>query len=440
MDNHADYWTDPINGSDDNNNGLIDESVRFIVALADIGQPYSCSQWGNQGINGIPVIIEDTGTIFSWLHDDWNAYPTYAVLDHEMRVADKPWPYGSTDNLIQSLYENCENVGLCGDADSDGDGFSTGEDNCPNNYNPDQNDSDDDGLGDVCDDCFDLSGDLNSDGLINITDIVTTVNIVLSGGINSSQFSDCEKSNADYNSDGIINILDIIQIVNIILGNTPQYCHCSGQGFDLQKSEGKADIAFIINGDDLKIEIDATHLFSGVQFGLKSDDVDVSLLDNSHIKIESNFINGVKNVIAYSILNQPFDSKKTIFTISNGAKLDLDDISILIGDTHGYEMTLVKSNEITVFQNGPHQFKLNGVYPNPFNPVAEINFSIPQSGHVTLVAYNTNGQQVDVIFDGYQEVGLHSYSWHAGNLPSGIYYIKLSDGINQQFEKAILLK
>ena len=440
MDNYADYWTDPVNGNDDNNNGLIDESVKFIVALADIGQPYSCSQWGNQGINGIPVIIEDTGTIFNWLHDDYNAYPTYAVLDHEMRVADKPWPYGSTNNLIQTLYENCENAGLCGATDSDEDGLSGIDDNCPSDYNPDQTDIDSDGIGDVCDDCLNSAGDLNSDGLINITDIVSTVNIVLNGGMSSSQYLDCEKLNADFNSDGIINILDIIQIVNIILCNSPQNCHCSGQGYDLEKSEGIAKVSFITDGNDLKIEINGTHEFSGIQFGLKSENIEISILDNSHIKIESNFNNGTNNIIAYSLLNQPFDSKKAIFTLTNGLNLNPKDISIIVGDTHGFEMKLVKSNEVSVFQNGPHIFELNSVYPNPFNPTTEISFSIPVEGHITLIAYNTNGQQVDIIFDGYQELGLHSYSWNAGRLPSGIYYIKLSDGINQQFEKAILLK
>jgi hypothetical protein len=440
MDSHADYWTDPVDGQDNNNNDLVDEKVRFIVALADIGQPYSCDQWGNQGINGIPVIVEDTGTIFSWLHDDWTAYPTYAVLDHEMRVADKPWPYGSTDNLIQSLYENCESAGFCGETDSDGDGLSGTDDNCPSDYNPNQDDSDEDGLGDACDDCLNSSGDLNSDGLINITDIVTSVNIILSGGYNSSIYSNCEKSNADYNSDNIINILDLIQIVNVILGNTVQYCHCSSPDLDLEKSVGKANVSYITSGNDLIINLEATHLFSGVQFEFYSNDVEVDLLDNSHIKIESSYINNMTNVIAYSFLNQPFDSKKASFTIKNGKDVNLQEIQIEVGDTHGKSMTLIKSDESTVFQNGPHSFELSGIYPNPFNPVAEVNFSIPQSGHVTLVAYNTNGQQVDVIFDGYQKFGDHSYSWYAGNLPSGVYYIKLSDGINQQFEKAVLLK
>ena len=53
-----------------------------------------------------------------------------------------------------------------------------------------------------------LAGDINGDYIINIQDIVLTVNLVMIGEYNS---------NADLNSDGATNILDIVQIVNIIL-------------------------------------------------------------------------------------------------------------------------------------------------------------------------------------------------------------------------------
>jgi len=52
-------------------------------------------------------------------------------------------------------------------------------------------------------------GDLNMDGVINILDVISLVNVVLSGE---------ENDNADLNSDGTNNILDIIILVNIILG------------------------------------------------------------------------------------------------------------------------------------------------------------------------------------------------------------------------------
>ncbi len=51
-------------------------------------------------------------------------------------------------------------------------------------------------------------GDINGDYIINVQDIVLTVNLVLSEEYNSA---------ADLNSDSVINVLDIVQIINIIL-------------------------------------------------------------------------------------------------------------------------------------------------------------------------------------------------------------------------------
>ena len=54
-----------------------------------------------------------------------------------------------------------------------------------------------------------LSGDLNSDGLINVLDVVVLVNIVLGG----SEPVD----SGDLNGDGVLNVLDVVMLVNIIL-------------------------------------------------------------------------------------------------------------------------------------------------------------------------------------------------------------------------------
>ena len=54
-----------------------------------------------------------------------------------------------------------------------------------------------------------ISGDINDDGIVNILDIISVVNIVLGAEQNEA---------ADVNSDGLVNILDIVSIVNIILG------------------------------------------------------------------------------------------------------------------------------------------------------------------------------------------------------------------------------
>ena len=53
-------------------------------------------------------------------------------------------------------------------------------------------------------------GDINSDGTINVQDIIILVNVILSGENNAL---------ADINDDGNIDVLDIVVIINIILQN-----------------------------------------------------------------------------------------------------------------------------------------------------------------------------------------------------------------------------
>jgi len=78
--------------------------------------------------------------------------------------------------------------GVCGcgavDDDSDGDGVEDCIDNCPDDANPDQADSDDNGIGDACeavDQCT-CRGDMNTDGQIDLEDLQTLAGILLDAG------------------------------------------------------------------------------------------------------------------------------------------------------------------------------------------------------------------------------------------------------------------
>jgi len=62
------------------------------------------------------------------------------------------------------------------------------------------------------------SGDINSDSIINVVDVVIIVNAILDNNLMDS-FSSCQITLGDLNSDGVINVVDIIGIVNIILNN-----------------------------------------------------------------------------------------------------------------------------------------------------------------------------------------------------------------------------
>ena len=386
--------------------------------------------------------------MFSILHDSWSAFPTFALIDHNMVVRAKPWTLdsntnsnscdgsnstvsgwngGSTSNFIQQLVNECGT--LCEpNSDSDDDGFMNDEDNCPNDSNPDQYDGDLDGAGDACDDCFDSPGNFNAESeggnVIDILDIVSMVNVIL-----SSMPTDCDLSNGDLNGDGIANINDLILLVNIILN--------SGR---VAPIEGHADVSYIEHGDSIEITIDSDVDFSGVQIMYATDsEGSVELKDNSHIDRHSRYEGGVMRYVAYNTFNNPFDSHKAEFVIT-GSDIKAQDVLITVSSPTGHEVELSHEVAGNVYQTGQYRFELSGVYPNPFNPAAEISFTLPADGHVKLSVFNVKGQEVDVIFEGFQSIGSHQYRWDAGDQPSGVYYMRLMSGDQVETVKAVLMR
>ena len=166
----------------------------------------------------------------------------------------------------------------------------------------------------------------------------------------------------------------------------------------------------------------------------------ISLKDNSHVTQMSHHTNGVMVYVAYTMLNDSFDSHKAQFIIEDGALLDINDVFVMMGTESGQAFELSRYESDELYQTGPYAFELQNVYPNPFNPSTEVSFSLPQDGHVRLSVYNIMGQEVDMIFEGFQSYGEHSYRWNANTFPSGIYYIRLATENRVTSTKAMLMK
>jgi hypothetical protein len=88
----------------------------------------------------------------------------------------------------------------------------------------------------------------------------------------------------------------------------------------------------------------------------------------------------------------------------------------------------------------PSKFGLSQNYPNPFNPTTNINYTVPTSGFVSLKVYNTLGQEVATLFEGFQNVGLYKLDFDASKLASGIYLYRLQTNGFTQTKKMILMK
>jgi hypothetical protein len=73
---------------------------------------------------------------------------------------------------------------------------------------------------------------------------------------------------------------------------------------------------------------------------------------------------------------------------------------------------------------------LHGAVPNPFNPMAEIRFSLPRAGRVSLRVYDLAGRLVRTLVDGQMGPGHHSERWDGRDdaglgVASGVYYARL---------------
>jgi hypothetical protein len=73
----------------------------------------------------------------------------------------------------------------------------------------------------------------------------------------------------------------------------------------------------------------------------------------------------------------------------------------------------------------PEEYVLHEAYPNPFNPSTKIRYGLPERSRVKLEVYNMLGNIVAVLVDGERSKGYYEVEWVAGNLPSGVYLIRL---------------
>jgi len=78
--------------------------------------------------------------------------------------------------------------------------------------------------------------------------------------------------------------------------------------------------------------------------------------------------------------------------------------------------------------------------PNPFNPITEISFFLPEASVVSVDIFNLMGQRVATLSDEYRGAGMHTISWDAGSLASGVYFYRLKAGGRVCTRKMVLLK
>ena len=161
---------------------------------------------------------------------------------------------------------------------------------------------------------------------------------------------DCGFASADMDGNGDINVLDIISIVGEILGN---------------KTAADATEATLIN--------------SGSSLLLKSDGyiggIEMTLTHGEDFSLE---LSGNALVSDYATKD---GQTKVVIVVPEG--------EVLFTTTGDYTVAdvLVANSSSAVSVNQASKFELSSAYPNPFNPVTSMSFTMPQDGLASVKVY-----------------------------------------------------
>lgn len=88
----------------------------------------------------------------------------------------------------------------------------------------------------------------------------------------------------------------------------------------------------------------------------------------------------------------------------------------------------------------PKDYQLRQNHPNPFNATTVIPFSLKKTGHTRLSIYDLMGKEVLRLVDQPLAAGNYQYTLAMDELPTGVYFYKLTAGDFTAVRKLILMK
>jgi hypothetical protein len=250
-------------------------------------------------------------------------------------------------------------------------------------------------LGELTDVGCASEGDVNSDGSLDVLDVVAVVGYILG----NSDAIDC----ADLNNDGNVDVLDVVAMVSTILG---------GRGEE-------ASSATFTKTDDL-MAMTADGVVGAVLMTLShGSDFSLELTKDAFVA-DYNTDGGTTKLMVVN-------PEGEIFTSTGDYTVE----EVVAATTEGY---------INTNWDGPVSISLGKAYPNPFNPSTSFDLNVGQAGHVSVMVYNVSGQLVDAIHEGNMDKGTYNMTWNGENVASGMYIIKANSADVTTSQKVMLIK
>jgi len=142
--------------------------------------------------------------------------------------------------------------------------------------------------------------------------------------------------------------------------------------------------------------------------------------------------------------------------VSNGpmGRSSITDCDVTPGQVVSYCVVVSDESGVNVFGPVRAEVEMRGVselnvgpcYPNPFNPRTTIAIKVPEPGAtIDVSVYTSEGRLAVTLLSARLTPGAHAVEWNGTDamgreLPSGVYYYRVSSEIGSRSGRMVLLK
>lgn len=265
-------------------------------------------------------------------------------------------------------------------------------------------------------------GDANGSMSVDVADVVTEISHLTGGNPQPFIFEA-----ADVNTDGTVNILDVVATINIIAHSDAASLAFSADNTAVYTVEDGiiyVETPVVLGGLQFTIAAEGNPTFEAMEALQGFEQVSSPLGGNSYL------------FMAYSM------SGKTI-PVGKNALLrigDADVESIVLSNPQGQNIPAILGEATGLSAAESMQLRLPN--PNPFTDEVSIPYVIGQKGmhEIELLFTNVAGMPVHR-YTANQTFGEYTYLWRAAALPTGIYFVTFyADGKAMQTCKLIHIR
>ena len=303
-------------------------------------------------------------------------------------------------------------------------------------------------------------GDVNSDGFIDILDLIMVVDhIVSEDSLSETEFLRADiapwvQGNPTPNPDGSVNVQDLSLIQNIILTGVYPNGVSIGSFYHpvLPKNIGNEDtkVSLYVNKKGIEVYIDSEVGIRGAQIEFANVESDPgNMVINTDLGQGYYYYQSDAEILR-TLLYDPLGEKyiesgehfvaNIPFKLNEPEKVTLDKIVLVDIETEKLEniqVEIVYGNPPSV----PSEYILNQNYPNPFNPSTTIEFSLPEDvSNAKLSIYNILGEKVVELVNTALTAGNYQYQWNAADFATGMFIYELRTDKFVSVKKMLLLK